>query len=250
LIPLSHDHHHGLVQARRLLRGAARDEPGRREAAAVFLGFFAHYMRTHFREEEERFFPLLVDADAPATELLARVLLEHQHLHALVGKLEIEVAASEVSATTMRKLAETLEEHIRFEDRVLFPLIESVTPEDVLRRLHEAAAASAPVELLSPEGKGPLWGTETEDLNATLLAWPSGAGPPEHVNNERDVLFVVLVGSATLTVDGTARLLDAGQATIVEKGSLRRVVAGTDGVRYLSVHIRRAPLQISPAPTA
>lgn len=178
LIPLSHDHHHGLVQARRLHRGATRDAPGRRKAAAAFLGFFARDTRTHFREEEERFFPLLIDADAPATELLTRALLEHQHLHALVHKLEIEVAARDVSATTMRKVAETLEEHIRFEERDLFPLIESVTPEDALRRLQEAAATSTPVELLSPEGKGPLWGTETEDLNATLLAWPTGTGRP------------------------------------------------------------------------
>ena len=250
LIPLSHDHHHALVQARRLHRGAARDERERREAAAAFLKFFARDTRAHFREEEEWFFPLLVDADAPATELLTRALLEHQHLHALVRTLDIEAAAEDVSVTTMRKLAETLEEHIRFEERVLFPLIESVTPDDVLHRLQEAAAASAPVELLSPEGKGPLWGTETEDLNATLLAWPSGAGPPEHVNSERDVLFVVLVGSATVTVDGTAQVIEAGHAMVVEKGSVRRVAAGPDGVRYLSVHIRRAPLQISPAPVA
>jgi quercetin dioxygenase-like cupin family protein/hemerythrin len=250
LISLSHDHHHALVQARRLHRGAAADAPERREAAAAFLRFFARDTRTHFREEEEWFFPLLVDADARATELLTRALLEHQHLHALVRTLDIEVAAGDVSVTTMRKLAETLEEHIRFEDRVLFPLSESVTPDDVLRRLQEAAAASAPVELLSPEGKGPLWGTATEDLNATLLAWPSGAGPSEHVNSERDVLFVVLVGSATVTVDGTARVIDAGQAMVVAKGSVRRVVAGPDGVRYLSVHIRRGPLQISPVPVA
>ena len=250
LIPLSHDHHHALVQARRLHRGAAADAPERREAAAAFLRFFARDTRTHFREEEEWFFPLLVDADARATELLTRALLEHQHLHALVRTLDIEVAAGDVSATTMRKLAERLEEHIRFEERTLFPLIESVTPEDALRRLQETAAASAPVELLSAEGKGPLWGTETEDLNATLLAWPSGAGPSEHVNSERDVLFVVLVGSATVTVDGTARVIDAGQAMVVAKGSVRRVVAGPDGVRYLSVHIRRGPLQISPVPVA
>ena len=250
LIPLSHDHHHALAQARRLDREAARDAPERRKAAAAFLTFFARDTRTHFRDEEERFFPLLVDAEAPATELLTRALLEHQHLHALVRTLESEVAQGDVSATTMRKLAGTLEEHVRFEERALFPLIESVTPEDALRRLQEAAAASAPVELLSPQGKGPLWGTATEDLNATLLAWPSGAGPPEHVNTERDVLLVLLAGSVTVTVDGTARVIEAGQALVVEKGSVRRVVAGPDGARYLSIHVRRAPLQISPAPAA
>jgi len=78
-----------------------------------------------------------------------------------------------------------------------------------------------------------------------LLAWPPGAAPPEHVNSERDVLLVVLAGSATVTVDGEARLVDAGHAMTIEKGGARRIAAGPGGVRYLSVHVRRSPLQIS-----
>jgi quercetin dioxygenase-like cupin family protein/hemerythrin-like domain-containing protein len=248
LIPLSHDHHHGLVQARRLRRAAGRDAADRRDAAAVFLSFFAYDTRRHFRDEEERLFPLLVGGDDPASELLARALLEHQQVHALVSELNGELAAGDVSATLMRRLARALEDHIRFEERTLFPHIEMVTPEGALRRLQEAGAPSPPVELLSREGTGPLWGAETEDLNATLLAWPPDAGPPEHVNTERDVLLVVLAGSATVTVDGEARLIDAGQAMTIEKGSARRIAAGPEGVRYLSVHVRRPPLQISPAP--
>ena len=241
LIGLSHDHHRGLVQARRLRRAAGGDPPDQ-GAAAAFLEFFARDTRWHFRDEEERFFPLLVDADRPATEPLARALLEHQQLYALVSKLEGEVAAGDACEATMRQLAQALEEHIRFEERTLFPLIEKVVPEERLRRLEEPRG---PVALSSPEGTGPLWGTETEDLNATLLAWPPGAAPPEHVNSERDVLLVVLAGSATVTVDGEARLVDAGHAMTIEKGSARRIAAGPGGVRYLSVHVRRSPLQIS-----
>jgi quercetin dioxygenase-like cupin family protein len=68
------------------------------------------------------------------------------------------------------------------------------------------------------------------------------------VNEERDVLLVVLAGSATLTIDGEARLVAAGEAIIIEKGRTRRIAAGPDGARYLSVHTRRGPLQIAPAP--
>ncbi|HET8651787.1 MAG TPA: hemerythrin domain-containing protein [Gaiellaceae bacterium] len=245
LIPLSHDHHHGLVQARRLRRAAADDPARRREAAAAFLAFFAEETRTHFRQEEERFFPLLVDAEAPATELLTRALLEHQRLHALARVLGAQVETGDVSQALMEELADALDEHIRFEERTLFPLMEQVVPEEALRRLQDAPAA---VELLEQEGKGPLWGTETEDLNATLLAWPAGGGTSAHVNAERDVLVVVLAGSATVTVDGEALTLDAGQALVVEKGRSRQIAAGPDGVRYLSVHVRRPKLQISPAP--
>jgi quercetin dioxygenase-like cupin family protein len=91
---------------------------------------------------------------------------------------------------------------------------------------------------------GPVWGTASTDLNATLLEWPPGEGPAEHVNEERDVLYVVLGGSATLTVDGEPRRLGAGEATIVEKGARRALVAGPDGVRYLTAHTRRGGLEL------
>jgi hemerythrin-like domain-containing protein len=134
LVPLSHDHHHGLVQARRLRRAADRGAPERREAAATFLGFFEQETRGHFRREEERLFPLLVGGPDPATGLLTRALLEHQRVHALVAGLE-----TEADPRTMAELGKLLEQHIRFEERTLFPFIEQVAPEDALR----AAAAHA-----------------------------------------------------------------------------------------------------------
>lgn len=91
---------------------------------------------------------------------------------------------------------------------------------------------------------GPVWGAKSEDLNATLLEWPAGGGPPVHVNDSRDVLYVVVAGSATLTVDGEAQELGVGEATIVEKGASRVLLAGPDGVRYLTAHIRRGGLEI------
>jgi quercetin dioxygenase-like cupin family protein len=81
-------------------------------------------------------------------------------------------------------------------------------------------------------------------LNATLLAWPAGEGPPEHVNVERDVLYVVLDGGGDLILDGEARELRAGDALIVDKGSSRALVAGADGIRYVTAHVRREGLQI------
>ena len=48
------------------------------------------------------------------------------------------------------------------------------------------------VDLTAGDGRGPLWGDATDDLNLTLLAWPPGEGPGEHVNEERDVVLVIL----------------------------------------------------------
>ena len=92
---------------------------------------------------------------------------------------------------------------------------------------------------------GPLWGLESEELNATLLDWGPGEGPPEEtVNAERDVLVFVHEGSLTLVLDGVEHELAAGSALIVEKGTRRRLVAGRDGVRYLTAHRRRGGLGI------
>jgi quercetin dioxygenase-like cupin family protein len=66
------------------------------------------------------------------------------------------------------------------------------------------------------------------------------------VNDERDVLFVVLAGSLELRVDGEETELIEDETVIVAKGRLRKITAGPAGVRYLSVHLRRPPLQIGP----
>jgi quercetin dioxygenase-like cupin family protein len=94
--------------------------------------------------------------------------------------------------------------------------------------------------------RGPVWGAASDDLNATALVWPAGDGPSEHVNATRDVLYVLVDGTATLTLDGEARDLAAGDALIVDKGVRRALVAGPEGVRYVTAHLRRGGLQIAP----
>lgn len=96
-------------------------------------------------------------------------------------------------------------------------------------------------------GPGPLWGLESEELNATLLEWEPGTGTPEHVNAERDVFLYVVEGSGTLFLDGIERPLAEGDALVVEKGRRRRLVAGPEGIRYLTVHRRRGGLRIESA---
>jgi uncharacterized cupin superfamily protein len=93
---------------------------------------------------------------------------------------------------------------------------------------------------------GPVWGTATEDLNATILQWGPGAGPQgEHVDQERDVIVVVLAGSLELELDGEPRTIPAGDVAVVEKGRRRRLTAGPDGVRYVTVHRKRPGLSVA-----
>ena len=228
LVALSHDHHHTLVEARRLRRAAESGDPS--AAAAAFRRHFAAAVVPHFREEEETLFPLLFGVEE-ARAPLVQALLDHQRLHALVAALD---GAPDLHAS-VRELAERLEGHVRFEERELFPLIERVAAAELDDR-----GASA-----GPGRDGPVWGLASDDLNATLLAWSAGAGPPEHVNDERDVMIFVAEGSATVTVGGEERELAAGEALIIDKGRPRKITAGSGGVRYVSCHLRRPPLQVA-----
>jgi hypothetical protein len=88
--------------------------------------------------------------------------------------------------------------------------------------------------------RGPVWGVASDDLNATILEWPAGDGPGETVS-KLDVVYVVLRG--TLVLNGEA--IPAGEARLIEKHVARTVVAGPEGVRYLTAHRRRGLLDVS-----
>ena len=64
------------------------------------------------------------------------------------------------------------------------------------------------------------------------------------MNEHRDVLFVVLAGGGTLTMDGEARDLHEGDALVIEKGRSRVLAAGPEGIRYLTAHLRRGGLEL------
>jgi hemerythrin-like domain-containing protein len=229
LVPLSHDHHHALVQARRLReQGPA--------AATEFLRFFASETTRHFREEEELVFPLLYEDEPDA---LREILVQHHRLRTLAHRLR---GGEDVA----RELADLLEAHIRLEERDLFELLERRASDEQLAQLSLPPREPPPpvADLAGGSGRGPLWGAASAELNATLLAWDSGDGPAEQANAERDVLVVVVGGGGTLELDGVAQVVRAPSAVLVERGTRWRIVAAADGIRYLTVHRRRGLLQL------
>ncbi len=136
LIPLSRDHHDGLVQAVRLRRAAAEgDASARLAAAGEFVEFFRNEERVHLRDEEEELFPLFLRHVRSLPALLREARLQHVQLEGFARKLEIAVAAAIVDRDTLDAAGELLEAHIRLEERRLFPLIEQLVPDDELRRL-------------------------------------------------------------------------------------------------------------------
>jgi hemerythrin-like domain-containing protein len=146
LIPLTHDHHHALAQTRRLRSAAKTNGGALLRQSEVFLGFFHYDTVNHFREEEELVFPLAVE-DERVKEPLARGIMEHLQIHALVSHLGIEVTESEVRPETAIEVATALEAHIRFEESKLFPMLEEVIADDQLNAisLRQRTRDSVPV---------------------------------------------------------------------------------------------------------
>ena len=136
LIPLSRDHHDGLVQAVRLRRAAADgDASGRLAAAREFVEFFRKEERVHLRDEEEELFPLFLRHVPSPPALLREARVQHVQLEGFARTLEIAVAAGIVDRETLHVAGALLEAHIRLEERQLFPLIEKLVPDDELRTL-------------------------------------------------------------------------------------------------------------------
>ena len=132
LIPLTHDHHHTLAQARRLQDAAAStDMTERRNISNDFVNFYMGRAVRHFHEEEELFFAPLIDLPN-ARELVIRAVSDHLRLHDLVRTVKRQLTDGEVDAGLLARIADLLTEHVRFEEKELFPLVEQLVPEDQL----------------------------------------------------------------------------------------------------------------------
>ena len=131
LIPLTHDHHHALAQARALKLAASRGGEDRLRQSREFLDFFETETKNHFREEEEVVFPLVVQ-EPEAKPVLERAMLDHLRIHALIRSLKVEVETGAIDDGTPSKVADALARHIRFEEKVVFPLIERILTVEAL----------------------------------------------------------------------------------------------------------------------
>jgi hemerythrin-like domain-containing protein len=135
---LSDDHHQGLVQARRLRKVAAGEGAGTlEEAARDFLEFWQRDTSAHFRKEEEVLLPVLAryGQDVLDREPVVEMLGQHARIRGLVMQLSDEYADSTLRPETLGEIGESLEVHIRLEEREVFPMIEEVLPKLALKEV-------------------------------------------------------------------------------------------------------------------
>ena len=133
LHPLSRDHHHGLVQARKLCL-AKTDRNSLTVAAAQFILFWETELERHFQEEEEVLLPTVAKYLAADADQVGATLRQHAEIRRLVTALNA-TPQTDYDANLLAQLGAALREHIRFEENDLFPLIEQRVPEEVLQQM-------------------------------------------------------------------------------------------------------------------
>ena len=115
IVKLSKDHHASLMFCWKLRQGIKQHVDEKRMTAYVDY-FWNHHFSEHFREEEEILFAPLQD------ELVKKAIADHQQVQAFIKTLS-DPAARDLYAT-FAKLADLVDEHVRYEERILFPHLE------------------------------------------------------------------------------------------------------------------------------
>lgn len=131
---LSRQHHGALILAQLLKKGAPayKGMPNDTEGKITYASqFYETELLPHFAAEEKVF-----DTIKGISPELDNAIIEIEEEHALLRKLFGEINEPQAEATQyMDVVGNTLDQHIRKEERQLFPLIESTAGEDKMQEI-------------------------------------------------------------------------------------------------------------------
>lgn len=130
LHPLTEEHHHGLVLCQRL-RQTAPINPD--EAEAMLKSAWARELEDHFRLEDDVLLPEMARVTSETHPEIIRVCTDHVALRLLLR--QIARASGSEKGAFLVAFADRLEEHIRYEERVVFCEAENVLGEEGLSQL-------------------------------------------------------------------------------------------------------------------
>lgn len=131
LEPFSRDHNVGLVLARQMSLAVHEPEAARRKVSKTLIQCWDEEMEDHFRMEEELLIPVIPDGDSSE-----RLLREHREFGAYVESAR----RTPLGDGDLSGAGSLLNDHIRWEERVLFPLIERTATEGQLADLASRTA--------------------------------------------------------------------------------------------------------------
>ena len=125
LKPFSREHHHGLLLSWKIKTGFNKNiEIDRIKKYADW--FYLNHLNPHFIAEEKYLFPILGNDN----DLIKRALSEHQNLRKLFE------STSDI-ANNLHQIETDLNQHIRFEERILFNEIQDIASPEQLKAIQE-----------------------------------------------------------------------------------------------------------------
>jgi quercetin dioxygenase-like cupin family protein len=102
----------------------------------------------------------------------------------------------------------------------------------------------------SPVPSGARWtlAEPGRQLDANLIHLPAGQRVDTHTEPDLDVVLVVVAGGGTVGTPDEEQTLAKGNIVWFPRGSTRSITAGNNALSYLTIHRRRAGLQIGKRP--
>ncbi len=125
----SRDHHTGLVLAMKLL-SAFKNPKKRHEILKEFLHAWHAELQSHFSEEERLLFRYMKASD------IKRMKTDHEAIRTFANK-ETDRHEDLPNKERFTEIGQTLKDHIRWEERYLFPTLENSMTTEQLKTLEE-----------------------------------------------------------------------------------------------------------------
>ena len=124
---LSRDHHHGLLLAWKIRQGLKFSAD--LQIIADYIAYFsAAALFPHFENEEKQILTRLAEGSA----LKQSTIKDHENISGLIHQL---AGTKEIEPALLLKIADSVEQHIRFEERELFPYLEELFNADQLKEI-------------------------------------------------------------------------------------------------------------------
>lgn len=128
LVPLSKEHHEGLLAVWKIRQGL-RNGTDHKNISRFIQWFWENDLQEHFKKEEG-----ILSIHMPeGNELVQQMFQDHEEIEALVN-----INSMVTDEDIFIQIADQLYNHIRFEERILFPFAEKVIPAGEMEEIYKA----------------------------------------------------------------------------------------------------------------
>jgi len=125
LAPLSREHHDGLLFVWKIREGLKNGAPTSK-MKEYSIWYWKQHIKPHFYQEEKFLLPYFPEGN----ELAIRLKSEHETIREHILNLD-----RDADKTTFVQLCDLVSEHIRFEERNVFPFLEELLPPEKLSKI-------------------------------------------------------------------------------------------------------------------